>query len=129
MLILKGIQNTLGILYENWSTILICAGLIAGIVAKTIKYFRTDKAKRVEIAKAQIKQIMFQLVTEAEISYEEWTKAGNIKRAQVIQIIYEKYPILSKVADQSEIIGWIDKTIDDSLKTMREIFKENTEQN
>ena len=72
---------------------------------------------------------MLQLVTEAEISYEEWTKAGNIKRAQVIQIIYEKYPILSKVADQNEVIGWIDKTIDDSLKTMREIFKENTEQN
>lgn len=128
MILLKGISNTLGILYENWSTILVCIGFIVGIVIKTKKYFQTAKEKRVAIVKAQISQIMLQLITEAELTYEEWTKAGSIKRSQVIQTIYEKYPILSKVANQDEIIAWLDETINDSLKTMREIFKENSEQ-
>lgn len=52
-------------------------------------------------------------------------KAGSVKRAQVIEEIFEKYPILSKVTDQEALISWIDETIDDALKTMREVFTEN----
>lgn len=65
------------------------------------------------------------MVTEAEIDYEEWNKAGSIKRSQVINQIYGDYPILSKVIDQKALIEWIDETIDESLKTLREIVAEN----
>lgn len=48
-----------------------------------------------------------------------------MKRAQVIEKIFETYPILSKVTDQEELIKWIDEVIDESLETMRKVFEEN----
>lgn len=65
------------------------------------------------------------MVTEAELDYEEWSKAGSIKRSQVIEQIYEEYPILSKVVDKTALTEWIDATIDTALETLREIVAEN----
>lgn len=48
-----------------------------------------------------------------------------MKRAQVIEKIFETYPILSKVTCQEELIKWIDEVIDESLETMRKVFEEN----
>ena len=48
-----------------------------------------------------------------------------MKRAQVIEKIFETYHILSKVACQEELIKWIDEVIDESLETMRKVFEEN----
>ena len=68
---------------------------------------------------------MLKLITDAEVDYEEWNKAGSIKRSQVIGQIYKEYPILSKIVNQSELIEWIDNEINISLKTLREIIKQN----
>ena len=68
----------------------------------------------------------FKLITDAEIDYESWNKAGSIKRSQVIQKIFEKYPILTKVSNQTEIIEWIDETINISLKELCKIVAENS---
>ena len=57
--------------------------------------------------------------------YKEWEKAGSIKRAQVIQKIYTEYPILAKVADQAEVVKFIDDAINTSLKELRKIVTEN----
>jgi hypothetical protein len=65
------------------------------------------------------------LVTEAEKDYLEWTKAGAVKRAQVIDKIFAMYPVLSMITNQKEIIAWLDKMIDKALKEMRKIFEEN----
>ena len=67
------------------------------------------------------------LIADAEIDYETWHKAGDIKRAQVILQIFAEYPILSKVTDQQQLIQWIDESIDASLKQLREIVSKNTE--
>ena len=85
---------------------------------------KTDEEK-MEIAKKQIQQTMLKMITEAEINYDQWNEAGSIKRSQVIEDIYTKYPILSKVADQENVIAWIDDEINNSLKTLREIVKSN----
>lgn len=123
---MEGIKNCLQFLYENWTGILVCVGLVVGIVQKTKAYFTKSKDERVEIAKTQIRETMLKLITKAEIDYESWNKAGSIKRSQVIKEIFEEYPILSKVANQESIIEWIDNEINKSLKTLREIVKENT---
>ena len=61
------------------------------------------------------------MISDAECDYDEWNKAGEIKRSQVIKKIYEMYPILSKVVNQEELTKWIDAEIDDSLETLNDI--------
>ena len=125
MNILTGIQNFLEIINNNWTTIMVIIGLIIAISKKAKDYFSKSDEEKIAIAKKQIQETMLRMITEAEISYEEWNKAGSIKRSQVIEEIFTNYPVLSKVVNQEELIEWIDSEINNSLKTLREIVKEN----
>lgn len=125
---LNGVKNFLEILNENWTTILVVLGIIISIVQKTIKHFSKTDEERIAIAKEQITQQMLKFIGDAEDDYEDWKKAGELKRAQVIGKIFKDYPILSKVVEQKELIKWIDDTIDDSLVTLRKIVEENKKQ-
>lgn len=125
MNILKGIQNFLEFINNNWTTIIVIIGLAVAIAQKAKNYFSKSNEQKVEIAKAQIKETILKLITEAEVDYEAWNQAGSIKRSQVINQIYTDYPILSKVVDQKSLTAWIDETIDESLKTLRAIVAEN----
>ena len=122
---LNGIQNFLKFINDNWTSIVIIISLVIAIVKKIISFYTKSNAERIEAAKAQISQIVLKLITDAEVDYSSWEKAGSIKRAQVIQKIFTDYPVLSKVADQQEIINYIDKAINDSLKELRKIVAEN----
>lgn len=125
MNILNGVQNFLALVNDNWTTIMVVIGLAIAVARKARDYFNKSDDEKIEIAKTQIKETILKMVTEAEIDYEEWNKAGSIKRAQVVNQIYSDYPILSKVIDQQALIAWIDETIDESLTTLREIVAEN----
>lgn len=122
---MQGVQNILQFLYENWITILVCIGLIVSIMKKTVNFFSKSDEEKIAIAKSQIQQTILKMISDAEYEWDEWNSAGSIKRSQVIAEIYEKYPILSKIKDQESLIKWIDKQINDSLKTLREIVIEN----
>ena len=122
---LNGIQNFLKFINDNWTSIIVIISLIIAIVQKAKSYFTKSKQEKVDAAKAQITQIIMKLITDAEIDYSTWEKAGSIKRAQVIQKIFAEYPVLSKVADQQDIVDFIDKTINDALKELRKIVAEN----
>lgn len=123
--VLNGIYNFLYFLNNNWTMICAILVLVTAIVNKTVEFFSKSKEERIEIAKAQIKVVMLRLVTEAECDYREWIKSGEIKRSQVIDQVFAMYPVLSKVSNQDEIIAWIDDAIDEALKSMRKIIKEN----
>lgn len=122
---LTGIQNFLQFINDNWTAIIIIIALGLSIALKIKNLFTKGKNGQIEIAKAQIKQIILKLITDAEIDYNDWAKSGSIKRAQVIQKIYTDYPILAKVADQDMLIAWIDNEINSSLKELRKIVAEN----
>ena len=122
---LTGIQNFLQFINDNWTAIVIIIALGVSIAIKVKNLFVKDKDGQIEIAKAQIKQIVLKLITDAEVDYNDWQKAGSIKRAQVIQKIYTDYPILAKVTDQDMLIAWIDNEINSSLKELRKIVAEN----
>lgn len=122
---LTGLQNFLNIINDNWTTILVCAGLIVGIVKKTQDYLSKSDDEKIEIAKAQIKQVILKKISDAEVDYEEWNKAGSIKRSQVIAEIYKEYPILSKVVDRTELTKYIDDAIDDALVELRKVIDSN----
>lgn len=123
--VLDGIYNFLSFINNNWAKIAAIIALIIAIYKKAKDFFSKSQEEQIEIAKAQIKEVMLRLVTEAEKDYKLWNSAGEIKRSQVINQVFEMYPILSKVTNQEDIIAWIDDTINDALKTMRKIFEEN----
>lgn len=119
---MDSVKNFLQFVYDNWMDIFVCVALIIGIIQKTKSYLSKSKEERVEIAKTQIKEIMLKLITQAEIDYNDWNQAGSIKRSQVIQQIFNEYPILSKVTNQKEIIRWIESEIEYSLNTLDSII-------
>lgn len=134
--VLDGIYNFLIFLNENWTLICSIVVVVLAIAKKAQAFFAKSKEEQeaiakaelenqIAIAKAQISEIMLRLVTEAEKDYLAWMSAGDIKRSQVINEVFEMYPILSKVTDQAEIIAFLDDTIKEALKTMRKIFEEN----
>ena len=123
---LKGIQNFLEYINNNWTTILIIIGLVIGIWKKIEFYLKKSDDQKIAIAKQQISQAILRMISEAERDYDTWREAGQIKRSKVIQQVYKEYPILSKIADQDELIKWIDAEIDNSLKELRKVIKENT---
>lgn len=125
MNVLTGIHNFLNFINENWTMIASIIVVTIAIIKKAESFFGLPKEVQLEIAKAQISHIMLRLVTEAECDYREWIKAGSIKRAQVIDEVFAMYPILSQIANQEEIIAWIDEEINKALKEMRKIFEEN----
>lgn len=128
MNVLNGIKNFLQFINDNWTIIMVIIGLIIAILRKVKDYFNKSDEEKIDIAKKQIQETVLKLVTDAEVDYEEWVKAGAIKRSQVIEDIFIMYPILAKVTNQEKLISWIDEMINEALKIMRDIIKENSEQ-
>jgi hypothetical protein len=124
---LHGIQNFIEFINDNWTMLVFVACLAATVVRMVVNFINRPDDEKIEIVKAQIKQVMLKFVTEAEWDFIEWEKAGEIKRAQVIDRIFDTYPILSTIVNQEDIINWLDKIIDESLDVLRKIIKENLE--
>ena len=122
---MTAIENFLSYLSENWVMILVLIGAAFSIGKMISRYLSLSNEEKIEVAKKLIREAMLKMITEAEIDFEEWNKSGSIKRSKVIADIYEKYPILSKAASQEEVIAFIDSEINSSLKTLREVLKEN----
>lgn len=123
--ILNGIKNFLSLINDNWTTILVIIGLALALWKKIESYSKLSTDKKIEIAKKQISENILKLITQAEKDYAEWEKAGSIKRSEVISEIYKEYPILAKIANQEELVKWIDEQIDNALPTLRDIIKQN----
>lgn len=125
---LNGIKNFLEFLNANWTVIAVILGLAVALIQRVKVFIGKTDEEKIQIAKKQIKEIMLKMVSEAELDFEDWNKAGAIKRSQVISQIYEMYPILSKVIDQNELIKWLDMEINTSLQTLEDIIDVNKDE-
>lgn len=121
---IDGLKNFLQLINDNWTTILIIIGLIIGIYQKVKALLKESDEAKIEFAKQQISNVVLKMITDAETEYQQFAKAGEIKRSQVIKQIFDNYPILEKVVDQDALISLIDYEIDNALKTLREVIKE-----
>lgn len=122
---LDGIKNFLEFVNDNWTAIAVMIGLVFTAAEKAMDYFSRSRDEKIKIVQKQIQATILKLVTDAEENYDTWNQAGSIKRAQVIETIFSRYPILSKVSDPQALIAWIDRTIDEALVTLREIVTRN----
>lgn len=120
---IDGLKNFLLFINENWTSILVIFGLILMLWKKIENYNKLSTEEKIAIAKRQIQERMLKLISDAEENYEDWAKAGEIKRAEVIARIYNEYPILSSVVNQDELIVWIDEQIDAALPTLRDLWE------
>ena len=127
-LFLNGIQNFLMMINENWTTIVVIIGLIIMISKKIKDFLYLSEDEKIQAAKDQLQNIVLSLVSNAELDYKEYEAAGQIKRSQVIDEIFEKYPILIKVTDQEELLEYIDKLIDEALETVRVVVDSKNEE-
>lgn len=125
---LDGIKNFLQFVNDNWTTIIIIISLCIALYQKIKNYVSKSNDEKIAVAKQQVQEVILKLISDAEVDYTEWVKTGSIKRAQVIKKIFEDYPVLAKVTDQTALIEWIDETIDNALKTLREIVAMNKEE-
>lgn len=125
MNILDGLRNFLNFVNDHWAETVVIAGLAAIAIWRVVSWLNMSDEDKIAIAKKQLKEIMLKLVTNAEKDYNAWVKAGAVKRSEVIDMIFQKFPILNRVADQETLIAEIDNLIDAALVEMRKILSEN----
>ena len=123
--VLVGIKNFLDLINQNWTLITVVVGLGLLVFRKIKSYMALSEQEKIDLALEQIRITALKMVTDAEQAYDEWVKAGTIKRAEVIDQIFKEYPILSKVTDQKTLIKTLDDIIDEALEEMRKVFGAN----
>ncbi len=128
MNIMDGFMNFLMFVNNHWTEIIVIIGLLLAVGKKVAAYLNMSDDEKIAIAKKQLGETMLKLVTQAEKDYNAWVQAGAVKRSEVIDAIFQKYPILNRVTDQETLIAEIDKMIDAALVEMREIFSKNQKQ-
>jgi type I restriction enzyme S subunit len=119
------IVSFLELINQNWTLITVIIGLGILVFKRIKSYLSLSEQEKITLALKQIRVTALKMVTDAECVYEDWVKAGAIKRSEVINEIFEKYPILNKVTDQEVLIKTLDDIIDDALVEMRKIIEEN----
>ncbi len=137
---MNSLQKLLQFIVDNWSQIIVILTLLLTIYTRLKKFYKDWKQKTkeqqeqearqafekaVNIAKKALADYILILVSKAEVDWKSQDgKLGATKRAQVIEEIYKKYPVLEQVEDKKELLKYIDKLIDDALKIVREELRE-----
>lgn len=123
---LNGIKNTLQLVNDNWSTIVIIAGLAVGVYNKAKKYMALSKQEKIDLAWANLRETILAIVLKVEQDpmYSDLLKTGEAKRAEVIDQIFKDYPILNAVTDKEAVIRKIDAMIDESLVTIKKFAQQ-----
>lgn len=122
---MEAIKNTITLIQENWTNILIVISFVIVAAKKVIEYIKMSKEERVEAALKIIKSELLKIMADAEIEWEEYKKSGEIKKSQVITEIYNKFPFLKDYIDQDELIQRITEMIDEEKEKMDKIINNN----
>lgn len=118
---MNGLINFLTFIKDNWTLITTIIGLLLWIAIKLKNYIALTKEEKINMTLTNVKSIILSLVSKAE---EDWgSQTGRIKRSQVISEIFNKYPILTEVTNQDELLNKIDEMIDEALDSMRKILE------
>lgn len=129
---MEAIMRLLTWIRDNWTAIIAIIGLMYAIYLKAKKTWedwqkmteeekQKELEKQIEAAKKILAELILSLVSRAEIEWkDEGSKLGPIKRAQVIEEVFEQLPVLTYVTDQEELLAYIDELIDKALVIVRE---------
>jgi hypothetical protein len=122
---MEWLKNVLQWVNDNYSLLIVILALIISIYRKTKVFLSKSEEEQISLIKNEIQSRILKMVSDAEEDYSDWSKAGKIKRSQVISEIYTEYPELSMLIGKEEFIEWIDNEIDTALITLREVLNAN----
>ena len=122
---MKSIINVLEWLNENWSALVIIAGLCIALYKKIAAWAGQSTDDKVRAAKLMLRKTILSYVTDAEKDWVAYKKSGKLKESDVFKNIYKDYPILAKFKNQDEMIMFITSMIDDALEDMESTLNDN----
>lgn len=112
---IDGINNFLRFINDNWTSIVVFVGLFLAVATKVRNYLNLSKEEKINEALKIIKKELLQLMSNAEITWSDYAKSGEIKKSEVITKIYSEFPILKEYINQDELIEIISKMIDEEM--------------
>ena len=119
------LTNTFQFIESNWINILFVLVLLFVCIRKAASFFKMTKEQKIASVLRLIKEEILTYMTEAEIDWKEFSKAGEVKRAQVISKVYDKFPILAKCINQEELIDKIDAMIEEEKAKLDKLMENN----
>ena len=108
---MTAIQNFLEVINDNWTVIIAIIGLMYAIYLKITGFIKMTKQEKIDYILESLDSVILDLMSNAEVYWQNFAGSGEIKRSMVIKDIYEKFPILSEYSDQEEVIARIDELI------------------
>ena len=125
---MTGTKLVFHFLLDNWLDILIGLLIISIIIEDIRAIIKRMDTKKIVKTLEKISGSIASYVNDAEMKWakKHIVKAGAVKRAEVISKIYEKYPELSDYVNQELIINSIDELIDNALKGIENMRKDDT---
>ena len=130
---MNGLEKFISDVAMSYPYIVLAVCIILYIIYSIKKYNKMSEEEKneeqerlIKIALEKVKEIIPFLTANAEENWNHLVKSGIIKRGEVIDAIYEKYPILKEYYDQEKITAEIDKIIDEALVNIRSITRNNT---
>lgn len=122
---MNAINNLIQFLNDNWTLLTAIAAGVFGICVKVKRWLKKSKVERQKAAIEAVRLSMLDLVTNAEKEFG--TGAGVIKRSQVLNKIFEQYPVLAEALNIEDTTSMLDEMIEDALDDLREMLENNTE--
>ena len=113
-------------LRDNWALIVISLVIIVDILQLVKKHLKKEQQEEIDNIIKKISTVIDRYVFVAEISRKGFKNAGTLKRSEVIEKLYNKYPELEDVANQEEVIEKIDNLIDKAVKNIDKIEETST---
>lgn len=125
---MTGTKLVFHFLLDNWLDILISLLIISIIIEDIRAIIKRKDTKKIVKTLEKVSGPIASYVNDVEMKWakKHIVKAGAVKRAEVISKIYEKYPELSDYVNQKLIIDTIDELIDDALKGIENMKKDDT---
>ena len=92
-----------------------------------LAYFDRLKEANINQILEVVRASVLKLMTDAEIDFSSYKKAGEIKKSQVINNIYKQFPILTKYKDQETLQAEISDIIENEMCKIREFNSKQSE--
>lgn len=96
-------------------------------IINIVHFSKLTREEQVEAILKVIKVEVIKLMADAELDWSHIEKAGEIKKAEVISKIYDKFPILSKYMNQEELLKRISNIIEKEKERMDRIINKDKE--
>lgn len=106
-------------LVTNWQLLVAAIVVISAVVTWGYKFFNLSPEEK----RKNIETILISLTYEAENALG--AKTGSVKRSYVYSAFKKNFPFLASITPMSTF----DKLLDSSLETMKNTFKQPTEEN